>query len=420
MLITPLASLALLRIPALTTLFSDTLSVSSIAVVASGTSTITCSAPHGIAVGSLAGVCINDALAPNSITAWSILDAPTAASYSALAQAKDILITLTYPTVMSTGPEDPNLSAFSAFEPWNAFAILNGTTVSAIEGNAQLVSVPDALHIIVRPSGTVNSLPSVPVNAVLLERLERDVIGWHTMTALTTTQLTFTTPSAVARSYTVANPSVAVNVRCWGAVDMAHALSHYTTGDDGTPPTLNRSYLFVCPPRTARISRARNTRTDANAEQQYGSFVEQQLMDGFIIYAIFPAVDYGGAVGCMDKANGEVLTAILRTFNLLSLPFSEYSSPNPYLSTITSHGTALYNRANYVHEYVFEATCTLTQGDGIAPDEVPDMAALDPSGPVQGTGTVPLGNITFDPGVFQKDNPVPLQATINFDDPGVF
>ena len=410
MLITPLWNLALLRIPALTSVFSDVLSVATLSIVASGTSTVDCgSTPHGIAIGGpKVGIAIIDALTPNAITAWSLLDSTAVAPN----RAGDVVITVTYPHSMSTAPD----SYTNAYEAWNLFAILSGTAISAINGNAQLVSVPSTTSFVVRPSGSL-TLGSVPGGAVLLERLEREVIGWHAATATSKTVLTFPTPASVTRSYTVASPSVATNIRAWGAVSLLDALRHFTRDDEANKIVLDQAYLFITPRPQVRLSRDRNSRSDAMTEIQPGAFVSQLLMDGFNIYAVLPAERYGGAVGCIDRANGEILTAVLRTFNGLRLPFTELSSPNAYVSMLTSHSRAHYDRANYVHEFVFEVTVFLSQGDGIAPNEVPDMVALDPNGPVQSTGTVPLGSITFNPGIFQQDNPQPLTATVNFPDP---
>ena len=65
----PLVTVAKLRIPAFTSLFSDPVSVTTMAVVAGDVITLTCSAPHGLAVGNKEWLSITQALAPNPITA---------------------------------------------------------------------------------------------------------------------------------------------------------------------------------------------------------------------------------------------------------------------------------------------------------------------------------------------------------------
>lgn len=402
--ISPLVMFAGMRIPALTDHFSDVLALSSMTVETGGLVTLTCTADHGI-TDATTGVSIVDALTPNPITAWSLLG------------NGDVSVTVSYPHTMSTTPDA------SKWLAWTGFAIFSGTGVAGLMGSVQLVSVQDRLNFVVRPAGPVTLPGSVPVNAVLLERLEQDIIGWHEMTVASATTLTFATPASISRSYTVQSPKAVTNIRVWGAIDLDHALRHFTRESESNKVVLDQGYLFVCPPRQARLSRDRNSHSDAMTELQPGSFIRQLLMDGFEVYAVLPAERYGGAIGCVDKCQGPIFTAVLRTFNGLRLPFTELASPNPFISMLTSHGVARYDRANYVHGYSFAATVYLTEGDTVPPISIPDLLSIDAAiqngDPVPidtglvPIGTVPLDQIFFNPGIYQKDHPQPLTATVN-------
>jgi hypothetical protein len=406
--ITPLTYLCAARIPALTSIFSDAISIASLAVVygSGGLVTLTASAPHNIPVGTQSGVCVVDAFTPNAIAAWSQFTSDTAV---APAIAGDVQITTTYPHSLTTTPDPTN------FNPWDAFANLTGIGISALTGSVQLVDVPDNLDIIVRPSVSVTLPGSIPSGAALLERLERELIGWHIATATSPTALTFPTPPNVTRSYVVANPGVVTNIRVWGAVDFEHALSHFTREE----APLTTAYLFVMPRSQARVSRDRNVTSDAMVEFTPQSDFRMILIDGFELVAILPAERYGGAIACVDACQGPVFTAIMQTFNGLSIPRCELGlNGTDYVAALTDHGCLRYNKANYVHSYRFELIAQLTNLDTVIGTEVPDISALDVA--IQ-NGTPPPADITpfgsvpsnlFDLTVFQNDQPQPLTATI--------
>lgn len=397
--LTPLVMLAAMRIPALTDVFSDTLPVTSMAVVAGGTTAITCSSAHGVGVGSTACIVVVDALTPNKITAWSLL------------ANDDVEITTQYAHDLTTTPDPDN------YDPWDRFATLGSTGNASLDGALQLISVADATTFVVRPATTVTLAGTIPAAAALLKRLEREVVGWHRATATSATALTFPTPATVTRDYTVVAPKICTNVRVWGAIDLDHALRHFTRGSEADAAVLDESFLFVTPTRQARLSRDRAASSDAFTEVQPGAVVRQQLMDGFEIYAVMPAERYGGAVSCIDRAQGPVFSAVLKTFNGLKLPYSELSAPNPTVVMLTHHGAAHYDRANYVHGYTFEVTAYITDDDTLPPYAAPDIAAIDlaiQNGTPIPTHINPVGTVSFSSaafvGIFQADRPQPLSG----------
>lgn len=386
--LSPLIHLAAMRVPALTDLFSDAIPIASMAVGVGTLITLTASAPHGIPVNAAEGVCVVDALTPNPITAWELLD------------NDDVEITVTYPHGLTTTPD------VAKYDPHNLTAKFGGTGIAELSGDVQLVSVPTQSTLIVRPSDTVSLPGSIPAEAALLERLEREIIGWHAATAVSPTVLTFPTPASVTRSFAVANPKVARNIRTWGAVDLEHALSHFTRSNETVAPLVDRSYMFVLPYDQATLSRDRMSRSDASLEVTAATDIRQILIDGFEIVVVLPAERYGGAVACVDKCHGPVLAAVMRTFNGLKVPRAELAQPADYLAFLVSHGRVRYDGANYVHVYRFECPAQLTRQDCVDPNEVADVSAIDtaiqagnpiPTDAIHPFGSVPLNGIKFSP-----------------------
>lgn len=403
--ITPLVLMARMRIPALTSLFSDTLSVASMAVVHGGLITLTCSAPHKLTVGNSVGLSIVDALTPNAITAWS------------QAVNGDVTITVQYPHQMTSNP-DPG-----TYLPWNQYARITGTGINGFDVPNQLVSVTDRYTFTVKPNGVLTLPPTPPNGAALLERLERELVGWHQATVASTTTLTIATPATVTRDYTVTAPKVCTNVRVLGGVSYDHVIRHYVRADEKDSIVKDRAWMFIVPRAQARLSRDRGARSDAITEIQPGALVRQLLLDGFEIIVVLPAERYGGGVGCVDRAHGEILTAVLRTFNGLRLPYSELATPNPFMAMLESHAMENYNRANYVHAYNFGVTAFLTEEDMVLPTDIPDLAAIDLAiqngDPIPPTitpiGTVPIEEITLQHGVYHDDAPQPLDAAVKLE-----
>lgn len=413
--ISPLIWLAKLRVPSLTDVFADTLAVSSMVVTAGAYVVLTTGAAHGIATGATTEIVILDAEAPNAIVAWE-LDA-----------AGDVSIAVTHPHDLSTTPDATLYPAF------DSFVHLSGSGVASIEGQSQLVSVPDQTHLVVRPRSPLVSLPAVPGTANLLQRLERGMAGFHVVTATGASTLRFATPASVARTYTVTAPQVVTAVRCWGAVDFLHAMSHFSRDNEAAAPIPDRGWMFVMPRGQAQVSRDRTSRSDALFEIESGIFVRQTLIDGFQIAVVLPAERYGGAVACMDRCRGDILKAMFKTFNGVVVPWAAFASPGKRVAMMESHGTLAYDRANYVHGYVFQTTAMITNGDCADPIALPDLAALDaaifadpmgetPITSIPEVGSVPADGIVIGPavdgaGIYAQGRPQPLLATIELETP---
>jgi hypothetical protein len=136
-----------------------------------------------------------------------------------------------------------------------------------------------------------------------------------------------------------------------------------------------------------------------------------------------------GTEPASDKCHGQILRAVMRTFNGLRMPYTEFAMPDPLVSIMTSHGMARYTRANYIHQYVFEAGVMITDEDSASSIVLPDLYEFDaalvagttpPLDPVTPVGSVPFtGGVTFAPdpvyGIWNKDQPQPLTAVFTFE-----
>lgn len=383
--ITPLVILGQLRIPAFTDAFGDTIAIASMSVAQGGLITLDCSAPHNVVVGDQVTVSIVDALTPNPITALAHVNAGT---------ANDIQVTVTYPHNLTA-------SSDNHFAQYQGFATLAGLGVAGLTGAIQLVApIIDRYNFIVRPFGAVTLPGSIPAGSALLEDLEHEIIGWNVATATDETTLTMPTPAAVSRSYTVANPKVVQNVRIMGAVDLGHALGHFTRPDERDQPVPGGCWMFITPVKNARISRDRSSVTDALYEGTPYAVMRQTLLDGFEILVIVPTEQQAAAVGAMDRCGGQILRAVLRTFNGIVIPRSEFAGPGRFVASLISHGHAGYSKANYVHRYSVQAAVQITNDDNAYGYELPDLTAIDTAiqngDPVPTTPLLPIGSVPWE------------------------
>jgi hypothetical protein len=378
----PLILHAAARIPALTELFSDLLTVSSMTVTQGDKVTFTLPQPHGVPLNATTALCVVDADTPNAITAVTINPDRT------------LTITVLFEHDLSTSP--------SSLNGWNLTAKLAGFTNPVLNGPLQLVGIAGPNQITVLPSQEITTLTLTGAE-VLLERLEDKIIGWHKVTSTGPTTFAFDTPDDITRSYTVANPKVVNNIRVAGALSLDVAQQQYTRGyktgiGAEFAGELQKAWMFICPPQVARLSRDRNSRSDAVAEMTSGSEYRQLLIDGFFVFVFLPAENSGSGVSVSDQAHGAILSAVLRTFHGLSLPRRELFQGDAFVCYLTEHGNMLgsYDRATYVHGYNFEAPAYLLQHDAIQPFEWSQinettMTAASGIGPgTPGGGVLPI------------------------------
>lgn len=391
--ILPLVIHAGIHIPRHTALFSDALPASSIAVATGGMVTITCGSPHGVPISTKIALSITDAPVPNVIAAVSVL------------ANGDVRLTTTFDHDLTMG--------------WNDDIVkLSGFASSLINGNRQLVSVEDRRTFTMKPGGSVASV-TLSGAEKLLEKLEAELVGWHSATAATATTLTFPTSATVARSYAVDGPTIVRNIRVFGALDLDAALAQFT--EFSTTPDIDKACMFIMPFSSVKASRSSGSRSDLLTELSAGTDYKQMLMDGFEVLVLFPTRKTVAHVKSSDLAHGEVLRAVLRTFFGLKIERSELCSPGTFVASFQEHGGALVkNRAIYGHQYTFSAPAYITNDDAIAPWEWPlidDEALADGVVPdsITPIGAPALRDIDFT-AILHDGYPQPLTGKFRIDE----
>jgi hypothetical protein len=367
-------------------MFSDRMPVASMEVVAGGKVTIITEAPHGVPVGGFVALAISDADTPNPVTAATV----DADGY--------VHITTQFEHDLSGG-------SASSLNAWHEAAKLTGFALPQLGGLVQLVATEGPNQFKVLPPHPVAAI-TLTGHEALLERLEQGVIGWHKVTAASATTFEFATPEDVGRSYTVPYPKIVQNIRVAGAINLETAQRQYVRGYEAGSKTetageMAKCWLFITPQPSVRLSKDRNSGSDAVTEITPGADYRQMLIDGYHVYAFLPAEKSAGGVGCSDLAHGDVLGVVLRTFHGLALPRRELYAADTYVSMMVEHGSATghYDGATYIHGYVFEAPAMLTQMDAIQTfewsriDET-QMTAASGLGPGTGGGTIIPGPIT--------------------------
>lgn len=386
----PLVIHAGMILPRHTALFSDALAVASIVVTEGDDVVLTTQAPHGLAVGDAMAVGITAADTPNAITVATVDD------------DDNIVLTTEHPHSLTTTP-NPAL-----FDAYSQIAKLAGFTSSSINGNRQIVDVPDRYTVVVKPGSTLASV-TLNGNERLLEQLEQEIVGWHKVVATGASTLAFPTPAVVNRTYAVENPLIVRDVRVFGALNYEMALAQYTADDSET--LLTRPVMFILPQAV-----------DVRGSQDMveGAFSRTMVDDGFSVLVFIPGHSTAAHVEASDLAHGAIYRAVLRTFHGLKIARSEYCDPGQYQAQLRTHsGTVGGNAAIYAHEYTFNMPAELRGGDGISPFEwsqIDDGALAD--------GDVPDSIYPSDPppfrdldvtGILRHGYPSPLTGTFPVD-----
>lgn len=380
-------------IPRHTSLFSTSLAVDSITVTDGGSVVIATTAAHGVPVGSSIAVSITDADTPNPITAADVDD------------AGNVVITTQYPHSLTTTP-DVNL-----LDQYSQLAKLAGFTSGLINGNRQIVDVPDRYRFVAKPGGAVSDPVTLNGAEVLFERLEQELVGWHSVVATGTHELSFATPAGVNRDYVAFGPIVVTDIRIWGALDGETALAQYTAADADV--TLDKPVMFVTPQPVRRRGQGVNYLTS-------GSDNRMMVEDGFVVLVLIPSHETSAHVAASDLAHGTIFSAVMRTFHGLKLSRSEFMSAGDFRATFEEHrGGRVTNKAIYAHEYTFAMPAEITSCDGVSPFEwsqIDDAALADGDIPssIYPSDPVPWRDLDIS-GIIHHGHPSPLigSATIN-------
>lgn len=379
-----------LHLPRWTDLFSDRLDVASIEVVAGGQTALICNGGHDLPIGSKLAVSITDAETPNPIIAATV-------------DADGNIVCETEFDHDLTFTPDPD-----RFDPWHETVKVTGFPNPLVNGTRQLVAVPDRTSFVFLPAGDVASI-SLTGSEVMFDRLDYEIVGWHAATVVDATTLAFPTPATVARSYTVTTPVVVTNIRIAVALHPDAALSQLTM--DGDNAVIDKGHIFILPQRVTAPGSAQRVSA--------GSDYRVALNDGFTVLVFLPSAGTAAHAKAIDKAQGEIFKAMLRTFHGLQLRRSELSCGNVFVSQFESHqGASVTNRAIYAHEYEFQAPAQLVSNDSILPWEwaAIDDSVLDTETPdtVHSIGTGSFAELDVI-GILHHGHPSPLTGTYEVD-----
>lgn len=392
--ITPLVLHAGVRLPRLTSLFSDRLDVTLIEVDhAAGRAVVRCAAPHGLAGDT--GICVSEAQVKNIITN-AVID-----------NHGDLRLTTDAPHNFTGTPE--------GFQPFEALARLTGFASPALNGWLALKGVySDRQFSVARPE-TLTGVPLTGAEAVL-ENLDHEITGWHRASVLDAQTLTFPLPAAVTRSYQVERPAVATAIRVAGTLDFDLLAKLYSQPDGAQ--ALAQNWLYIAPADQVLASKDRRAKSSAVAEIGPGTDYRRTLLDGFSLFAALPTDADGGVMRAVDLAQEDILAAVLAAFNGLRIERPKLCVGGEFVAQLTGHQSRFYNGAYYIHEYMFEAPVTITAGDSIRPvdwtgfGEDFDFDAAGGPANLYRTGAVPARKLMFTPGLFQQGQPEPLTANV--------
>lgn len=190
-----------------------------------------------------------------------------------------------------------------------------------------------------------------------------------------------------------------VKPRITVAVDPQRAQASYTE------QKLEKLWLFVVLD-DASASKSRDTRSDAISNDTSGTFYRQQVVQSFSIFVMVPTDESASGMAGRDEAE-DLFRPLCRS--LLASKFdSGLAIGSQGLVQFNTHGAFSYDVSIYVHQFAFEQTNDLSEGDTVGPDlDVALRDIVSSITPRLGSGGALSGGTGEDP--FSTD-------TINLDD----
>ncbi len=320
-------------LPQVTSLFSSTLTVSSITNIGNLV-TVTTSSEHGLATGQ--AVVVTGTTQQYSIDTLTQIDGIASA---ATTNDND----LTY-----GDPASPNVT-------------ISGANESDYNGSHVLTAVSNRRNF----QFLVDDGADTPATGtIFLEDSFRSIFnGVFIITAASTTTFTYTVAAcATPEDDSIGGTAVVrTSVRVSRVVDVERAISSYTQQD------ANALWAFVVLGDQI-ISRDRSIRSDGNQTLTKADAVRVREVQPFDVFVIIPtSADLTGGAA-KDLAANEVKIALYRALfrfvapEVLSDPVWCQIAPN-------SNNTFLYEKAYYVHQFSFERSVDLVVDDGVQVDD---------------------------------------------------
>lgn len=395
--ITPIVNHACARLPQLTDMFSDVLQADIVAAPG-GNTTINCQSAHNQETGSKIAVCVRGAKTRIEISNAEISGLSsnyalitTTTPHGLVDNATAIGVNSWNAEIELTGFDDPLMNAVQTF-------------VSKINDTAFLIEMPEGAALDI--SGT----------AYLIDDRNDFINGWHPVEVIDETTLQMPTNPALDYATIAENVTVAFNIRAWGAIDFEIIKSKYT----GEQAQLRQASIAISPLPTVSISKDRGAKTSAVAELNGSTVVRQMMLDGFHVTVVVPTTDTFGALSAIDLCHGELLNAILKTFQGYQAPQPDLTDVQRFSAVLKNHGGFAFDRAFYAHNYEFESPFILNNSDALKGTEQTiggQIESIDPNDvtPAQPIGSVPISDLNFE-GIYNGDFDEPLTASVTYED----
>lgn len=392
--ITPLVQHACARIPQLTDVFSDVVTANIIATPDS-TTDINCDAPHGQEIGSKIAVCVRKAKMQIAITNAVFKDNNnvelTFNGPHGLVDNTNSIVNQSYnPTIELMGFVDPLMNGEQEF-------------LYKIDSSCCVIKAPDDATLDLSP------------NAAMLDERNDYFNGWHPVDVIGPNTFRMPTNAALRSITNASNVSIALNIRACGTLGYDDVKEYYT-GDQ----SLRDVTLSIHPIGVVSVSKDRGAKSSATSELNNNTVLRQMMLDGFHVVATVPTGETRGALQAIDLCHGEILNAVIKTFQGYRSSLPDLEGVDSYASILKQHGGMSFDRAFYAHEYQFETPYQFNNLNALSATEqtaAAQIETLDPSevGSAQPIGSVPLSDLQFD-GVLNGDLSQPLTASVKYED----
>lgn len=311
-------------LPQKTTLFSDTVGVSTMS--RSGTIvTVTTSSAHGLSTGDF--INIVGASAPVSITSLTQTDniaaAETATDHDLTFDRDDLTVTI------------------------------SGADQADYNGTHTLLGVSNRLNFTFQISGD----PISPATGTIL--LENGSFfngynGLHEVTVVDPTTFTYVTSMTPPLDATGASILMSKNLRVSGAVDLDSIIDAYTRHDT------DKLWSFVVL-NDSVASKSRHIDNDATDLIAPGDVFRQRVVQTFTIYVVAPSTTSIAA-----RRERDLMEDVAVAFygSLLGIKYPGGLCETPFSTlTFVNHGFVQYVKSYYIHQFTFEITEDITEGD---------------------------------------------------------
>jgi hypothetical protein len=230
---------------------------------------------------------------------------------------------------------------------------IKGANETGYDGEHILKTVPNRKMFTYK----INTTPTTPAtgNIKLLANLAIGYNGWHNVTVIDPTTFTYqtsTTPESPAQG----SPIARTRARISGAVTADRAIEAYTKQQP------NEAWGFVVL-GSAVANKDRAIFSDATYKDGKGVDYRQEIIQPFSIYVILPSTTSIAA-----RKERDTMEDLVRPFfkSLLRVKFPNGLIEDPYSGCVfASHEFFDYVESYYIHEFVFETTGWIVEGDTV-------------------------------------------------------